>query len=92
MIARITRHVVTLTVIGSAIFRMRGQAARRKPRARSKPEPPPQPPAGAVVTAETTTVDLPLTLPSQLYVEHDAAVLARSSGMVQAILADIGAR
>ena len=49
------------------------------------------PPAGAIATAETTTVDLPLTLPSQLYVEHDAAVLARSSGMVQAILADIGA-
>jgi RND family efflux transporter MFP subunit len=48
------------------------------------------PPAGAIAVAETTTVDLPLTLPSQLYVEHDAAVLARSSGMVQAILADIG--
>jgi RND family efflux transporter MFP subunit len=48
------------------------------------------PPAGAVAVAETTTVDLPLTLPSQLYVEHDAAVLARSSGMVRAILADIG--
>jgi RND family efflux transporter MFP subunit len=36
-------------------------------------------------------VDLPLILSSQVYVEHDAAVLARSSGMVQAILADIGA-
>lgn len=48
------------------------------------------PPAGAVAVAETTTVNLPLTLPSQLYVEHDAAVLARSSGMVRAILADIG--
>lgn len=47
-------------------------------------------PAGSVVTAETTTVELPLTLPSQVYVEHDAAVLARSSGMVHAILADIG--
>jgi RND family efflux transporter MFP subunit len=31
-----------------------------------------------------------LRLSSQVYVEHDAAVLARSSGMVQAILADIG--
>ena len=30
------------------------------------------------------------TLPSQLYVEHDAAVLARSSGVVEAIMADIG--
>lgn len=49
------------------------------------------PPGGSIATAETTTVDLPLILPSQVYVEHDAAVLARSSGMVQAILADIGA-
>ena len=49
-------------------------------------------PAGAVATAESITVDRPLTLPSQLYVEHDAAVLARSSGIVESILVDIGAR
>jgi membrane fusion protein, multidrug efflux system len=47
-------------------------------------------PAGAIATAESTTVDRPLSLPSQLYVEHDAAVLARSSGVVETILADIG--
>jgi RND family efflux transporter MFP subunit len=47
-------------------------------------------PAGAIATAESTTVDRPLSLPSQLYVEHDAAVLARSSGVVESILADIG--
>jgi RND family efflux transporter MFP subunit len=47
-------------------------------------------PNAVVATAESTTVDRPLSLPSQLYVEHDAAVLARSSGIVQAILADIG--
>jgi RND family efflux transporter MFP subunit len=47
-------------------------------------------PAGTVATAESTTVDRPLSLPSQLYVEHDAAVLARSSGVVESILADIG--
>jgi membrane fusion protein, multidrug efflux system len=49
------------------------------------------PPASSIATADTTTVDFPLTLPSQLYVEHDAAVLARSSGMVEAIKADMGA-
>jgi membrane fusion protein (multidrug efflux system) len=48
-------------------------------------------PAGAIATAESVTVDRPLSLPSQLYVEHDAAVLARSSGVVESILADIGA-
>lgn len=47
-------------------------------------------PDAVVATAESTTVDRPLSLPSQLYVEHDAAVLARSSGVVEAILADIG--
>ena len=45
-----------------------------------------------VATAESTTVDRPLTLPSQLYVEHDAAVVARSSGIVESILVDMGAR
>ena len=49
-------------------------------------------PAGAVATAESVSVDRPLTLPSQLYVEHDATVLARSSGVVESILADIGTR
>jgi membrane fusion protein (multidrug efflux system) len=49
------------------------------------------PAPSSIATADTTTVDFPLTLPSQLYVEHDAAVLARSSGMVQAIMADMGA-
>lgn len=47
-------------------------------------------PDAVVVTAESTTVDRPLSLQSQLYVEHDAAVLARSSGVVESILADIG--
>jgi RND family efflux transporter MFP subunit len=49
-------------------------------------------PDAVVATAESTTVERPLSLPSQLYVEHDAAVLARSSGVVEAILADIGTR
>ena len=50
----------------------------------------PGPAPGAIETAESTTVDRPLSLPSQLYVEHDAAVVARSSGQVESILADIG--
>ena len=50
------------------------------------------PAPGAIETAESTTVDRPLSLPSQLYVEHDAAVVARSSGQVESIQADIGTR
>jgi RND family efflux transporter MFP subunit len=45
-----------------------------------------------VTTADTATVEVPLTLPSQLYVEHDATVYARSDGIVRSILVDLGSR
>ena len=35
---------------------------------------------------------LPLSLPAQLYVEHDAALYARSAGIIETILADLGSR
>jgi RND family efflux transporter MFP subunit len=46
----------------------------------------------SVTTADTATVDLPLALHSQLYVEHDATVYARSAGVVESILVDLGSR
>jgi len=46
----------------------------------------------ALVTVDTATIDAPLALPSQLYVEHDAVVAARSAGTVDAVLADLGTR
>jgi len=52
----------------------------------------PAPDAAALVTADTVTVDLPLALPSQLYVEHDAAIYARSPGIIEAIMVDLGTR
>lgn len=45
-----------------------------------------------LVTADTVTVELPLSLPAQLYVEHDAAIYARSAGVVESIQVDLGAR
>jgi RND family efflux transporter MFP subunit len=48
--------------------------------------------APAVADVETVTVQIPLALPSQLYVEHDAAVYARSSGVVRSLHADLGSR
>lgn len=45
----------------------------------------------ALVTVDTTTIEVPLALPSQLYVEHDAVVAARSAGTVETVLADLGA-
>ena len=46
----------------------------------------------ATATADTATVRVPLSLPSQLYVERDATILSRSQGIVQAILVDLGAQ
>jgi RND family efflux transporter MFP subunit len=46
----------------------------------------------ALFAVDTTTVEAPLALPSQLYVEHDAVVAARSPGTVEAVLADLGTR
>ena len=48
--------------------------------------------ATSLVTADTVTVELPLSIPAQLYVEHDAAIYARSSGIVESILVDLGTR
>lgn len=45
-----------------------------------------------IAIVDTVTLAVPLSLPSQLYVERDAAVLARSSGMVETLLADLGSR
>lgn len=46
--------------------------------------------AGFVV--DTATVDVALDLPAQLYVEHDAVVVARAPGTVDSLLAEIGDR
>jgi membrane fusion protein, multidrug efflux system len=46
--------------------------------------------APAIASVETVTVEIPLALASQLYVEHDAAVYARSPGVVQSLHADLG--
>jgi RND family efflux transporter MFP subunit len=48
------------------------------------------PDPASLVTAETLTVELPLSLPAQLYVEHDAAIYSRSSGIIEEILVDLG--
>jgi RND family efflux transporter MFP subunit len=50
------------------------------------------PQASAIATVDTTTVEVPLTLPSQLYVERDATIYARSAGVVQSITVDLGSR
>lgn len=49
-------------------------------------------PPASLVTADTATIDAPLSLPAQLYVEHDAVVYARSAGVVESMFVDLGNR
>ena len=46
--------------------------------------------AGILVTS--AAVRAPLELPAQLYVEHDATVVARSSGVIDSVYAELGTR
>jgi RND family efflux transporter MFP subunit len=46
----------------------------------------------SLAIADTATVETPLVFPSQLYVEHDATIYARSAGIVEAILVDLGSQ
>jgi len=48
--------------------------------------------ASAGILVDTTTVQAPLQLPAQLYVEHDAVVVARAAGNVDSVLADLNDR
>jgi RND family efflux transporter MFP subunit len=46
----------------------------------------------SIASADTATVQIPLALPSQLYVEHDATIYSRSPGLVESIMVDLGSR
>ena len=50
------------------------------------------PSAAVEFTVDTATVRLPLELPAQLYVEHDAVVVARSAGTIDGLYAELGDR
>ena len=56
---------------------------------------PPAPPAATrspenLVAVDSMTVTLPVTLRGQLYVEHDAIVYARATGVVESVYVDVG--
>lgn len=54
------------------------------------PTPDVTPGAAVMLRAEAVTMDVPLTFPAQVYVEHDAVVAARSSGVIDSLFVDIG--
>ncbi len=51
-----------------------------------------RPAPAALAVVDTATVTVPLSLPGELYVEHDAVVLARAPGLVERVTADLGTR
>ena len=52
----------------------------------------PRPAAVGEFVADTMTVQQPLELPAQLYVEHDAVVVARSAGTIDSVSSELGDR
>jgi len=62
------------------------------PRATADPRGASAPPDTAGLLVAATAVRAPLQLPAQLYVEHDAAVVARSAGVVDSVMVELGSR
>ncbi len=81
------------SIVGAALLAgCAGDAESAKPRQSGAP----QQSAGTVASAEfvvdTMTVQRPLELPAQLYVEHDAVVVARAQGTVDSLFVELGDR
>jgi len=62
------------------------------PRATSDARGTTTPPDTTGLLVSAVTVRAPIALPSQLYVEHDATIVARSAGVIDSVLVDLGAR
>jgi RND family efflux transporter MFP subunit len=62
------------------------------PRATSDTRGTATPPDTIGLLVAAVTVRAPIELPSQLYVEHDATIVARSAGVIDSVLVDLGAR
>ena len=80
-------HGAVAVLLVSVLPAITGCSERKAEATASKPAP-----AVELLTADTATVAVPLSVPAQLYVEHDAVVAARTSGTVQQVAADLGAR
>ena len=62
------------------------------PRAEAASLPTSRPAAGALAVVDSELIATPLSLDGQLYVENDAVVIARATGLVESVSADLGAR
>ena len=88
MIARLGGSALSaaLVMLTAGCSQKSTDSSDRKAETTSLPATPPS----SIATVDTATVNLPLSLPSQLYVEHDAVIYARSPGVVESLLVDLG--
>jgi RND family efflux transporter MFP subunit len=92
LVVRIAPTMVRMFVFVAAplVLGCTGEARSASPQQAGSPM------GGAVAKAEfvvdTSTEQLPLELPAQLYAEHDAVVVARSAGTIDSIFAELGDR
>lgn len=85
--SRFTRHVRILIALGLVTAGACGTEARSaSPRQSGSARPAP----AAEFVADTMTVQQPIELPAQLYVEHDAVVVARSAGTIDSVSSELG--
>jgi membrane fusion protein, multidrug efflux system len=79
--------------VGSLVCALAGvMVSACSPRATADPRAASAAPDTAGLVVATAMVRAPLQLPAQLYVEHDAAVVARSAGVVDSVMTELGSR
>ena len=81
------RRTCALACVGASAL-----AAACNPRATENPRRAPAAPDTGGLLVSMATVRAPLQLPAQVYVEHDAAVVARSAGVVDSVSTELGSR
>jgi RND family efflux transporter MFP subunit len=93
LVVIVTRRFVALLgalALASSAVACTGEVRSASPQQAGSPRGPGTPVAEFLV--DTSTVRLPIELPAQLYVEHDAVVVARSAGTIQQLDAELGDR
>jgi RND family efflux transporter MFP subunit len=69
-----------------------GESESATPRQAGLPQSPASGSVAPEFTVDTMTIQRPLELPAQLYVEHDAVIVARTQGTADSLFAELGDR
>lgn len=81
-----------IAILALAATTLAAAGCGEPPRAEAASLPSSRPAAGALAVVDSQLIDTPLALAGQLYVENDAVVIARATGLVETVAADLGAR